>query len=58
VVEDAFGVVAMVAMTPLIAIQVLGLIYKLKLKKKAAEEPAVEEPDVAIVEVDDDIIEM
>ena len=28
--EDAFGVVAMVAMTPLIAIQILGLIYKLR----------------------------
>lgn len=28
--EDAFGVVAMVAMTPLIAIQVLGLVYRIK----------------------------
>ena len=28
VVTDAFGVVAMVAMTPLIAIQALGLVYK------------------------------
>ena len=28
--EDAFGVVAMVAMTPLIAIQILGLVYKLR----------------------------
>ena len=28
--EDAFGVVAMVAMTPLIAIQILGLVYKIK----------------------------
>ena len=30
IVNDAFGVVAMVAMTPLITIQVLGLIYKLR----------------------------
>lgn len=30
VVADAFGVVAMVAMTPLITLQILGLIYKLK----------------------------
>ncbi len=30
IVKDAFGVVAMVAMTPLIAIQILGLIYKIK----------------------------
>ena len=29
IVADAFGVVAMVAMTPLITIQILGLIYKL-----------------------------
>lgn len=32
IVTDAFGVVAMVAMTPLIAIQILGLVYQLKLK--------------------------
>ncbi|MGN1345867.1 MAG: DUF1538 domain-containing protein [Eubacteriales bacterium] len=37
VVEDAFGVVAMVAMTPLIAIEVLGLVYKFRLKKNPPE---------------------
>ena len=30
---DAFGVVAMVAMTPLITIQIMGLIYQLKQKR-------------------------
>ncbi len=30
IVADAFGVVAMVAMTPLITIQILGLIYRIK----------------------------
>ncbi len=35
-VTDAFGVVALVAMTPLIAIQVLGLVYKAKMKKSEA----------------------
>jgi len=40
IVIDAFGVVAMVAMTPLIAIQILGLIYKLRSN-------LVEEPDDA-----------
>ena len=35
VVKDAFGVVAMVAMTPLIAIQLLGLVYKIKQSKSA-----------------------
>lgn len=33
VATDAFGVVAMVAMTPLIAIQILGLVYKIKQHK-------------------------
>ena len=41
---DAFGVVALVALTPLIAIQIMGLVYQFKLKKaeKAAESLPVE----------------
>ena len=35
VVTDAFGVVAMVAMTPLLTIQMLGLLYQLKMKRAA-----------------------
>jgi len=35
---DSFGVIAMVAMTPLIALQVLGLIYKLKSQKSKGGE--------------------
>ena len=38
VVADAFGVVAMVAMTPLITIQILGLVHKLQLRKPTAME--------------------
>ena len=63
VVEDAFGVVALVAMTPLIAIQVLGLIYRIRSAKKtvAEELPAVEEQveelSAATVE-SEDIIEL
>ena len=34
--EDAFGIVAMVAMTPLIAIQVMGLVSEIKRKKQLA----------------------
>ena len=34
VLMDAFGVITMVALTPLIAIQVLGLIYEGKANKK------------------------
>ncbi|MCI8507655.1 MAG: DUF1538 family protein [Lachnospiraceae bacterium] len=33
VMTDAFGVVALVALTPLIAIQIMGLQYQYKLKK-------------------------
>ena len=53
VVTDAFGVVAMVAMTPLITIQLLGLAYKWKLRK-------TEMPDAAAPEIpaDDDIIDL
>ncbi len=45
VVTDAFGVVAMVAMTPLLTIQLLGLVYQWKLAKAtpAEERPADEE---------------
>lgn len=50
VVEDAFGVVAMVAMTPLIAIQILGLVYKLRSRKAQLAEENAEEPSVAIPE--------
>ncbi len=32
---DAFGVIALVAMTPLIAIQMLGLVFKMKTKKES-----------------------
>ena len=35
---DAFGIVAMVAMTPLITIQCLGLIYRIKSRKLVKEE--------------------
>ena len=42
IVTDAFGVIAMVAMTPLITIQGLGLIYRLRTKHGAvAPAPAV-----------------
>ncbi len=44
VAEDAFGVVAMVAMTPLITIQILGVYYRLKQRSKPqiAEQAAEE----------------
>ena len=53
IVTDAFGVVAMVAMTPLITIQVMGLYSKLAEKKKTAAVPA---PAYALDLLDDDAI--
>lgn len=47
--SDAFGVVAMVAMTPLIAIQILGLYFKLK--QKHADGGAAEPEDEDIIEM-------
>ena len=44
VATDAFGVVAMVAMTPLITIQFLGLVYKMKQKNQTV--PAVSVEDI------------
>lgn len=53
IVTDAFGVVAMVAMTPLITIQVLGVIYGIKLRRaKAVSEPQGYLPP------DDDVIDL
>lgn len=52
VITDAFGIVAMVAMTPLITIQILGLCYKFKLARTKVEEVPEETAD------SDDIIEL
>ena len=37
VLVDGFGLIAMVAMTPLIALQLLGLVFKIKSKKEGVE---------------------
>ena len=47
-VTDAFGVVAMVAMTPLITIQALGLVYRFR-SRSAAEAPAAPADDFALL---------
>lgn len=48
IVTDAFGVVAMVAMTPLIAIQILGLVYQIKLK--SSRQAIVADEDFEIID--------
>ncbi len=52
---DAFGVVALVALTPLIAIQLMGILYQYKLK--VTERAAVREAEALVMDVADDIIE-
>lgn len=41
VLTDAFGIIAMVAMAPLVTIQVMGLIYKIKIRNTEEEEEDV-----------------
>ncbi|MBO5938930.1 MAG: DUF1538 domain-containing protein [Clostridia bacterium] len=61
---DAFGVIALVAMTPLIAIQILGLVYRIRsAKQKATEEIFAEEEILGEVplmtdEESEDVIEL
>ncbi|MBR6770154.1 MAG: DUF1538 domain-containing protein [Lachnospiraceae bacterium] len=57
-VTDAFGVVAMVAMTPLITIQVLGLIYKLRTGHAEKTAEVLEPQAVLDLLGDDEIIEL
>lgn len=59
IVTDAFGVVAMVAMTPLITIQILGLVYQLQQRRsaRAARLPISVSPSLAEL-ADDAIIEL
>jgi len=43
ILTDAFGVVSMVAMTPLIAVQIMGCVFKFKARKQAAPAAPAEE---------------
>ena len=57
IVTDAFGVVAMVAMTPLITVQLMGLVAQLRTRKARRLQPAA--MGVAFAGLpDDDIIEL
>ena len=60
IITDAFGVVAMVAMTPLLTIQGLGLVYQLKTRRAArTAQPQPQPVSVAFAQLDDfDIIEL
>ena len=56
ILTDAFGIVAMVAMTPLITIQILGLIYNIKVKRTAEKLPTFVHD--ATVDTEDEIIDL
>ncbi len=52
---DAFGLVAMVAVTPLITIQIMGIAYKLKLKRSTEKTEVLdyeEDTGITIIEFD------
>jgi hypothetical protein len=48
--EDAFGIVAMVAMTPLVVVQLLGLIYRKRFVTKAVAESGAGADEVIVFE--------
>ncbi|MBQ4649851.1 MAG: DUF1538 domain-containing protein [Firmicutes bacterium] len=56
IVTDAFGVVAMVAMTPLITIQILGVEYRIKTRKEQEARERVQ--STISIYTDEDIIEL
>ena len=56
IVQDAFGIVSMVAMTPLITIQILGVVYTIR--SKSLEEEVVTSVSYLDSLEEDDIIEL
>ena len=58
IVRDAFGVVAMVAMTPLIAVQIQGAVYQFRSRKQEMDEPETISVSYLDILADDDIIEL
>ena len=52
VVTDAFGIVALVALAPLIAIQIMGLIYAHK--AKSVPQPSQQLSDDTVVELEEE----
>ncbi len=54
IMTDAFGVVALVALTPLIAVQIMGLQYRLKMKNQEK----ITKPDTMLPDDSDEIVEI
>ena len=58
IVTDAFGVVAMVAMTPLITVQLMGLVAQLKTRKARSAQPLLDTAALLAALPDDALIEL
>lgn len=54
ILTDAFGIIAMVAMTPLISIQILGLIYNIKIKRSKIVVRDVPKEECEIINYDEE----
>ena len=54
IMTDAFGVVALVALTPLIAIQIMGLVYRIKTAKSTSRISAVPYDSDIIIDLEED----
>lgn len=52
--NDSFGVIALVAMMPLLAIQIMGIIFKMK-QKKVRDYPVKPDNDISTSEVADEL---
>ena len=57
IITDAFGIVSMVAMTPLITIQTMGLIFRIK-ERKLQSESTITAPEYVFSAEDMEIIEL
>jgi hypothetical protein len=57
ILTDLFGGVAMVAMTPLITIQVMGVIYRIKIHYTTEEEAEVMEEIAEEIEEEEEVLE-
>lgn len=53
--SEAFGIVAMVAMTPLITIQILGVRFRLKSRAAASAQPEGETAVEDVIELEEDV---
>lgn len=56
ILTDAFGIVAMVAMTPLIAIQIMGFVYKRKMDQIPESDEQIDYADFPALVEDEEVI--